>query len=717
MMANRFLFLPVFFLLGLTLQAAQSPNIIFILTDDLGYGDLGVLWQNARTGAKIRTPQLDQMAAAGMILNQHYCPAPVCAPSRGSLITGMHQGHANVRDNQFDKGLEDNYNFANTLHTLGYYTAIVGKYGLQGGGPTDGNPTQWPAYPTKRGFDYFYGYVRHSDGHQHYPANSWALGSTATSQGPKELWENNAEVSSGLNLCYTGDLFTAKAKQIIVNRSNNNSNQPFFLYLAFDLPHAALQLPPTAYPSGQGIKGGVQWVGTSGSMINTATGTVDNYRDPAYTGQGLGDTYERQGTVVSRIDKYVGDILQTLRDQGIDSNTVVIFSSDNGPMDEFYMTGATYTPEFFQSYGPFEGIKRDIFEGGVREPTMVWGPSRILANKKSNRPSQFHDWMATLLDFAGAAPPARIDGVSLAPTLTGKGMQDSGIVYVEYDVTGKMPTYTDFAFNKATTRGQSQSIYLEGFKGIRNGITSHNQNFKIYDLGADSKEGQNLAGTTAFFTGLQQRMKDRVIQLRMPDPSAPRPYDSIPVPARSANLPVQGVRIQTYEGQWNWVPKFEQMTSIQTILDSQITLSHLSRNQNSGLLFTGYISVPVAGKWTFYSTSEKGLIFKLHDKLVLDADYPNTGAEISQTVNLAAGLHPYRLYYRTATATPNLKFLWSGPGTPKAAIPTSALMIEKSWTSAIIRPKFFPKIAKRIKRERTVDGRFHPMKSVSNHRN
>ncbi len=680
---------------------AQPPNIIFILADDLGYGDLGVFWQNSRTGTRIRTPQLDQMAAAGTILNQHYAPAPVCAPSRASLISGMHQGHANVRDNQFDKALEDNYNFANTLRTAGYYTALVGKYGLQGSGA---NPTQWAAYPTKRGFDYFYGYVRHADGHQHYPANTWPLGDSPTAQSPKELWENNSEVSSGLNRCYTGDLFTAKAKQIIANRTANNPNQPFFLFLSYDTPHGALQLPTVAYPVGNGAASGLQWIGNSGNMINTATGTIDSYRDPLYTGLGLGDVYERQGTVVTRIDRQVGDILQTVRDLGIANNTLVFFSSDNGPSDECYITGISFTPQNFQSYGPFEGMKRDVFEGGVRVPTVAWGPTRILANRTSNQLSQFHDWMATFLDFAGVERPARIDGVSLLPVLTGNGTQEQGIVYVEYDFNGSMPNYADFAYNGGTSRLRSQSVYMEGYKGIRNNIAAHTQNFKIFNLGADSKEGNNLAGTSAFFTGLQQRMKDRVLQLRMPDTSAVRAYDNEPVPTVTATSPINGVQVRTFEGTWNWVPNFERMQQIGTYVDSQINLARLSRTQNAGLYFTGYLSVPTAGNWTFYTTSDKGVIFKLHDKLVLDEDYNNSGSEISRTVNLQAGLHPYRVYYRTATTTPNMQLLWSGPGITKGPIAPARLFVESAVTGIRLHPPHI-RPGSKVKRGRTADGR------------
>jgi arylsulfatase A-like enzyme len=194
--------------------AEKKPNIIFILTDDLGFGDVGVFFQNLQREKNDRarpwhlTPQLDQMAAAGVQLRQYYCPAPVCAPSRASLLLGVHQGHANVRDNQFDKALENNHTLATVLRGAGYATAAIGKWGLQGGpgekcaGAEKAGPNDWPGYPTKRGFDYYFGYVRHVDGHWHYPKED-----------QRQVWENEREVSADLAGCYTTDLFTACAKR------------------------------------------------------------------------------------------------------------------------------------------------------------------------------------------------------------------------------------------------------------------------------------------------------------------------------------------------------------------------------------------------------------------------------------------------------------------------------------------------------------------------
>lgn len=647
-------------LLVSSLTTLASPNIIFILTDDLGYGDLGVLFQNNKAGTKkLSTPELDAMAGEGMILNRHYTPAPVCAPARASLLLGVHQGHSNVRDNQFDKALEDNHTLASTLKAAGYYTAIIGKYGLQGSGS---NPTGWPAYPTKRGFDYFYGYVRHGDGHTHYPDHVTA------SRGEKEVWENNSEISDDLDKCYTTDLFTARAKKLIIDETNNNPNRPFFLYLAYDTPHAALQLPTVAYPSGKGVSGGLQWNGTAGSMINTATGTIDSFRNPLYTGNGWSDGDERFATMVTRIDECVGDLVQTLKDLDIDENTIVIFSSDNGPHSESYISGIGHNPTAFDSYGPFEGEKRDTHEGGIRMPTLAWGPTNLQANATSNQHSQFHDWLPTFCELAGVPSPARTDGVSLLPTLTGSGTQKIPTTYVEYSTSGNTPNY--YTNHGGTSRNQSQVIYLDGYKGIRNNVTSHSQNFRIYDTINDEPEANNLAGTSAYFIELQQRMKDRVLEIRQPNSSATRAYDSELVPA-SSNPVTSGLVVSKYEGNWSWVPEFRSLAPLSTSNVTTISTSHLTASSDAGLLYTGYINVPEDGTWTFYTSSDAGTILRIHDSLVIDDDFNHSASEGSGTIKLKAGKHPFRLYYRTAEGSPSLSLSWAGPSTSKTIIPDS----------------------------------------------
>lgn len=223
--------------------AATHPNIIFVIADDLGWGDLGVFFQNQRAGSqKLKTPRLDEFAAEGVQLRRHYVPAPVCAPSRASLLLGVHQGHANVRDNQFDKALEDNHTLANVLKKAGYATANIGKYGLQG----PGAPSAQPGRPGLRGFDHFFGYLSHKAAHNHYPA----LLEGADDQGQSNaFFENTTDITEQLGKCYATDLFTAHAKKWIVDQHAAQPAQPFFLYLAYTAPHSQMQVPTDSHLS------------------------------------------------------------------------------------------------------------------------------------------------------------------------------------------------------------------------------------------------------------------------------------------------------------------------------------------------------------------------------------------------------------------------------------------------------------------------------------
>jgi arylsulfatase A-like enzyme len=426
-MSNRFAICIALICASLEAQAAAKPNIIFILCDDLGFGDVGVFYQNQRAAQHdrsvpfFRTPNIDSLAQEGVMLAQHYSGAPVCAPSRASLLTGLTQGNCNVRDNQFDKALADGWTIGSVLQQAGYATAAIGKWGLQGGGEAGKNAkpdrpdaekqadyATWDAYPTRRGFDYYFGYVRHQDGHFHYPKEDG-----------REVWENDREVSAGLDLCYTTDLFTARAKKWIIDHQKGQPGQPFFLFLAYDTPHAKLQVPPCAYPLGGGLNGGVQWAGKPGAMINTATGkmdswmypeiataTWDNDKNPATPEVAWPDVQKRYATDVCRIDDCVGDLLQLLKDLKIDDRTLVVFTSDNGPSIESYLPNEPFAPTFFRGFGPFDGIKRDTWEGGMREPTIARWPGVIPAGRKAGEPSGQWDWMNT---FASAAGLRRLD--------------------------------------------------------------------------------------------------------------------------------------------------------------------------------------------------------------------------------------------------------------------------------------------------------------------
>lgn len=664
----------------------DRPNIVFILADDLGYGDLGVLWQNSVSGnKKFVTPNFDRMAREGMVLNQHYTGAPVCAPARGSLLSGVHQGHCTIRNTDFDDALGHNHTLATTLGQAGYATALIGKYGMQGSGES---PSTWSAYPTKRGFDFFHGYVRHADGHQHYPANSWPLGDSKNHRTPKEVYENDREISADLDKCFTPDLFTARAKKWIVDHQAANSEQAFFLLLAYDTPHAALQLPPCAYPQGTGTKGGVQWIGKPGGMINTAQGKVDSWRHPDYVGKGWTDEEVRFATLVRRMDDCVGDLLATLEDLQIDDKTLVVLTADNGPHAESYISKGKYQPNAFDSFGPFEGIKRDCYEGGIRQPTLAWWPKTIASGQTDNTPSQFQDWMATFCDLAQQTTPARSDGVSLLPILTGNGTKRDGIVYVEFNHNGRAPEYPEFTHHAGDPRGNQQVIFMDGYKGIRNGIRSHADDFQIYDVSKDLAEANNLFlkqnnDRSAYFAELQQRMKDRVLRVRQiekDDPFDPgsdkvqsRPYDDELVPPVNLDV-VRGIQVDAYQGDWPWVPQFDNLQPLSTKQVATIDVtSDLSRPRAAGLCYRGYLKIPSDGQWEFYTTSDAGMHLRIHESQVIDDDFNHDGSEASGSILLKAGLHPFTLYYRTAEDEPTLNLKWSGPGTSKQSIPDTSL--------------------------------------------
>lgn len=625
-----------------------APNIIFILCDDLGYGDLGVTWQNQREGTKKHlTPNLDQFAEEGVRLERHYCPAPVCAPSRGSFLTGFHQGHCGIRNNQFDKALPNDHTVASTLREGGYRTALVGKYGLQGEGKS---AAEWPAYPTKRGFDDFLGYVRHGDGHVHYPAHEWLLGNNKGHRSKKELWHNDDEISQSLAKCFTSDLFTAYAKKWIVDGQKKSPKQPFFLYLAYDTPHAALQYPTSAYPEGGGLEGGLEWLGESGKMINTAVGQVDSWIHPDHERVGWNDSEKRQAGMIRRIDEHVGDLVQLLKDLAIDDETLVVFTSDNGPHDVHYMEKGDYNASRFQGYGPFNGIKRDVMEGGIRMPALARWPKSIPAGRVDRNPSQFHDWMTTFLAAAEMPLPAQADGVSILPSLTGVGEREEGVVYIEYENRSKTPGYDDFSRGyRGQKRGEQQVLFLDGFKGVRRDMKRGDELFQIFDIEKDAREEVDLANSSPEFMQLQKKMQRRVLQIRRPLRNAKRPYDTLPVPAIEAVETKPGVARQFVSGRFPWVPR---------LAEGQVTVVEdldFFAKEEGLVTFSGLLEVPVEGQYVFEVAGESVAVLHLHDRLVLDTDSPGQEGGVSKaSVRLAKGLHPYRMRALISEGAPRL---------------------------------------------------------------
>lgn len=664
----------------------SRPNIIFILCDDLGYGDLGVLYQKDRPASLPResTPRLDTLAAEGIQLRRSYCSAPICAPSRASLLLGLHQGHANVRNQEWDKALADDHTLASVLKQAGYATAVIGKWGLGGDDVGGTTPAEWAAYPTRRGFDYFFGYERHGDGHEHYPKEA------ITSNRSKNCYDGTENVTPSLDKCYTTDLFTARAKKWIEDQHEARPQQPFFVYLAFDTPHAAYELPTQAYPAGGGTNGGLQWIGAPGHMINTASGTIDSYIPPDYANAtyhadnnpatppvAWPEIFKRYAASVRRIDEAVGDIMKLLKDLNVDDNTLVVFTSDNGPTTEDYLhLTPRYRANFFDTFGFMDGVKRDAYEGGIRMPTLVRWPSRIPAGSISMTPSEFQDWLPTFSDAAGLPSPARSDGVSLLPTLTGKGVQSPSTIYVEFADTFTIPSYPEFeASRRGRERTEMQVIGLEGLQGVRYNVKSQSDDFEIYDVVHDPKEVTNLAANVQY-AGLQQRMKDRVLQLRRPDADAPRPYDNELVPADSVSNLIPGVNWSAYEGGFPWVPELTSLPPVTKGAGDSPSLGILPRQKDVAALFTGYIEAPADGDYTFHLSTDAGALLRIHEATVINADHGyDAGSKVNGTIRLKKGMHSFRLYYsrQASSSSPELNVSWSGPGFSETPISQAKL--------------------------------------------
>ncbi|WP_439482593.1 sulfatase-like hydrolase/transferase [Cyclobacterium plantarum] len=650
-------------------QADKKPNIIFILTDDLGYGDLGVLYQNQRKadGKPFHsTPNLDKVAAEGMILTRHYVPAPVCAPSRATLLLGLHQGHAEVRNNQFDEALPANHNLATVLKEAGYATALIGKYGLQG---LEGDsPSTWEAYPTKRGFDYFFGYVRHRDGHNHYPAHDVA------NRGPMELYDGNEEISAHLKGCYTTDLFTAKAKKYIQDHKKSDPEQPFFMYLAYDTPHAGLEIPGMPYPSGGGIDGGVQLIGEKGNYINTARGEVNSFIHPDYRNDDWPEVQRRFASMVRRIDNAIGDLVHLLQDLEIDEETLIVFTSDNGPHHESYGYG-DYDPVFFESFGNLDGTKRDTWEGGIRVPTLVRWPGKIPEGKRNDSPSGFHDWLPTFAEISGLPAPANTDGRSLWPILSGNESEHDGKVYIEYQVNNNTKSYESFLESKrGKKRGEMQVLYLDGYKGIRYNILSHQDDFSIFDTKNDPGETRDLAGTNGEFVKLQKEMKNTVLRWRRYNASAERPYDGEPIPALVPEGKLTaGVKLSKYKIDSPWVPFIHRGLdpSKETMVLSGIEAIQ-GEKENNVLVYEGFLKVENSGEYEFSYKTNQGLVMHIHEALLIDDDHPNLAKGKGRTkVVLEKGFHPVKLVTKIVdfSEKPELELKWSGTGIQNEYLP------------------------------------------------
>ncbi len=645
-----------------TAPAAARPNVIFILADDLGYGDLGVTFQNARGPGQphFATPDLDALAASGTRLDQHYSGSPVCAPARGSLLLGQHSGTCPIRDNQFDKAVPNVHTLATVLKAAGYHTAAIGKWGLQGEGP------DYPGHPLRHGFDEFFGFLAHVSGHVYYH------------DAAHPLHEGFTDVTAHYVDVYSTDLFTARAKRFIVDHHAAAPAQPFFLFLAYTAPHNDQEVPGNAYPAGGGLAGGLQW------PLAATPATRDAWYDPVTVAAKLPkggpwpDRAKRYVTVIRRMDQGVGDIVHLLRDLKIDRDTLIVFTSDNGPSNE------GIDPRRFDSWGPFDGFKRDVWEGGVREPTIVTWPGHVLAGRVSPLVSAFCDWMPTLADVAGLVPPAQTDGVSLLPDLTGSpGQRIGGYVYEDYSFdsppTVKGPLADVYRRKHVTGRGVQQMLREGDLAAVRTQVKSAADPLRLYDVVTDPHEDHDLAADSKY-AGLLARMRSRMTAIHRPDPQAKRPYDDDPIPAvpRPAGAVAGRVDATVFAGRWPWMPDLDAIPPGRPATVRGTDLAGLDLPPDGAVRLAGYVTVPADGSYTFWLTGTGGGELWLHDGHLIDDDFTHADGRPSMaSVPLRAGCHPFHLSCRfTRGSPPAIRLEIAGPGLPRQAIPTDLLSSE-----------------------------------------
>jgi arylsulfatase A-like enzyme len=411
----------------------SRPNIILILADDLGYGDVGCYGQQ-----RIRTPNLDRMAREGMRFTQAYAGSTVCAPSRCVLMTGLHTGHCRVRGNGGATPIAqvlqpDDLTVARMLQLAGYRTALIGKWGLGDVGLAQAG------LPTRQGFDYFFGYLNQGHAHNYYPSYLWrneervSLKNIVSNERP-----NGAGVASQ-RAEYSHDLIATEALEFI----RQQKSIPFFLYLALTIPHANNE------------------AGKSGMEVPE----LESYQNTDWPAPQKG-----HAAMITRMDRDIGRILDALQQSNLDQNTLVIFTSDNGPHRE-----GGNDPDFNDSNGPFRGIKRDLYEGGIRVPFIARWPGVVPANSRNQYPIWFADVLPTAAALAGLPPPVRTDGVNLIPTLRKPSRSPQRA----------QPFYWEFFEG-----GFQQALLQDRWKIIQR---AKDNSVELYDLRQDPGEARNLA--------------------------------------------------------------------------------------------------------------------------------------------------------------------------------------------------------------------------------
>ena len=422
-------------------KSARRPNIVFIMADDLGYGDLGCYGQKI-----IQTPHLDRMAAEGIRFRNFYAGCTVCAPSRSVLMTGQHMGHTHVRGNAGGSSMiqtlrDDDVTVAEVLKQAGYKTALCGKWGLGDDQPDN------TGLPNDQGFDLFYGYLNQVHAHNYYPEFLW--------HNKKKNPLSNKVVSSPRKyggfaggyaterIDYSHDLIAERAMKFV----EANKAGPFFLYLPLTIPHA----------NNEGTRG---------------TGNGQEVPDYGpYADRDWPDPDKGQAAMITRMDRDVGRLFALLKRLNIDENTVVMFTSDNGHHDE-----GGHDTDRFDPNGPLRGMKRDLYEGGIRVPFIVRWPGHAPAGSISNHIGYFGDLMATAADLAGVDPPSNIDSVSFGPTIKGRADEQQAHDYL----------YWEFY-----ERGSKQAVRHKNWKAVR--MPMFKGKTQLFDLDKDLGEAKDIA--------------------------------------------------------------------------------------------------------------------------------------------------------------------------------------------------------------------------------
>lgn len=425
-------------------HAASKPNVIYIIADDLGYGDLSAYGQTRFT-----TPHIDAISKNGITFKQHYSAAPVCAPARAALMTGYHVGHGSVRGNyevqpEGQKAMPaETFTLAHLFKKAGYVTGALGKWGLGAPGST--------SEPLKMGFDRFYGFNCQRQAHHYYPYFLW------NDNQREMLWGNFGMETKE----YAPDLIQEQALKFV----EANKDKPFFLFYPMIQPHAEMFAPEKAMAkyrgkflpesSFKGIDGGAE------------------FRKKEYGSQP--EAHAAFAAMVETMDEDVGELMAKLTKLGIADNTLVIFTSDNGPHQE-----GGHDPDYFKSSGGLRGYKRDLYEGGIRVPMIATWPGKIPAGSVSDHISAFQDVLPTMAELTGQPTPEAIDGISFLPTLLKNGQQ-------------RQHNYLYWEFHEKKGR---VAIRKGNWKGVRYDVSVDSKSpLELYDLSTDPRESRNIAET------------------------------------------------------------------------------------------------------------------------------------------------------------------------------------------------------------------------------